>query len=264
MSKDVSYKNYFDGGVTTYHADGSKSVTYKNVITPGYTTYHSDGSADRTYKNAFTPGYTTEHADGSRSRTYKNTFTPGVTTYHEDGSRSITQKNLMDRGYSTYDNGVPPAYFAGHRSSHGSGQSPVRIYPPHSPGTGRTYRNQADRWVQTAWLIYIPLTLYVLATFFIRALPTGFLPMLICLAAALFFHSFYLSAATPLGFGTKATLFFLQTLLYLLQVSLRLSDRFASVTVREGNLYIFLGPALFLILQLLATFTGRRYRRKQG
>lgn len=31
MGVDKSYKNFFDNGITTYHADGSKSVTYKNL-----------------------------------------------------------------------------------------------------------------------------------------------------------------------------------------------------------------------------------------
>lgn len=261
MSKDVSYKNFWDGGVTTYHADGSKSVTYKNMTDPGYTTYHTDGSHSRTYKNITDSGYTTYQADGSRSRTYKNVFIPGVTTYHEDGSRSITQKNLLDNGYSTYDNSIPPAYFSsaqpGHRAA--STAYPGRMYPL---STAPVHRNQADKWAITSWAIYLPLTLYILATFFIRALPTGFLPMVTCLTAALFFHAYYQSAAGSPGLGTKALLFFIQTLLYLLQIGVRLIARFASISGREANIYIFLGPALFLAAQVLATWLGRRRHRK--
>ncbi len=107
MSKDRSFQNIFDDGVTTFHEDGSKSVTYKNVLDGGTTTYHEDGSRSRTYKNALDGGYTTYHEDGSRSRTYRNVLDPGATTYHEDGSRSVTYQNVLDGGYTTYHQGMP-------------------------------------------------------------------------------------------------------------------------------------------------------------
>ena len=102
MNKSLTYKNLFDGGITTYHRDGSKTLTYMNLIDGGFTSYHPDGSRSITYRNLFDGGYTTYHPDGSRSITYRNLIDGGYTTYHPDGSRSVTYRNLIDGGYTTY------------------------------------------------------------------------------------------------------------------------------------------------------------------
>lgn len=102
MNKSLTYKNLFDGGITTYHRDGSKTLTYMNLIDGGFTSYHLDGSRSFTYRNLFDGGYTTYHPDGSRSITYRNLIDGGYTTYHPDGSRSVTYRNMVDGGYTTY------------------------------------------------------------------------------------------------------------------------------------------------------------------
>ena len=196
MGVDKSYKNFFDNGITTYHADGSKSVTYKNLLDNGTTTYHSDGSKSETYKNVLDSGYTTYHEDGSRSKTYRNFFDSGVTTYHEDGSKSRTYKNILDSGYTTYHDGIPPGTANyGYYSPSDTGKTKLcnaryTYVPGGLTAKEKVLEKKHDRLFSAAVITYLLPTAYVAVTLFVKSLPTSYILMLVLLLGAIFLDSF--------------------------------------------------------------------------